>query len=168
MKSYNSHTHDSRLTQSQFAIWNLCIQICVVCWHFVSLVFTKMAKIKTTLWSFINDCVSKLVSFGVFGTVKIIFYTRRGGMIDLETQQREERTVRGERSGDPSIFSLFVFLRFHHASSPIATMASSSEREMDVENARRGVWLVKVPKYLSTEWEKVPAMTEIGRLKIGK
>jgi len=40
--------------------------------------------------------------------------------------------------------------------------------DLDVENASRGVWLVKVPKYLSNEWEKSGPKTEIGRLKITK
>lgn len=42
------------------------------------------------------------------------------------------------------------------------------ERELDTENAVRGVWLVKVPKYLSEEWETLPAKSEVGRLKITK
>lgn len=47
-------------------------------------------------------------------------------------------------------------------------MSGSSSSEMDIVNASRGVWLVKVPKYISNEWEKAPSMSEIGRLKITK
>ena len=40
--------------------------------------------------------------------------------------------------------------------------------ELDCTNASRGVWLVKVPKYMSTRWQKALPMTEVGRLKITK
>jgi hypothetical protein len=40
--------------------------------------------------------------------------------------------------------------------------------ELDVINAERGVWLVKVPKYMANEWQKGKAGTEIGKLKINK
>lgn len=46
--------------------------------------------------------------------------------------------------------------------------SSSDVRELDCENAGRGVWLVKVPKYMSNEWEKAGPRAEIGRLKITK
>ncbi|XP_076362958.1 transcription factor TFIIFbeta isoform X2 [Tachypleus tridentatus] len=42
------------------------------------------------------------------------------------------------------------------------------EKEIDCANAARGVWLVKVPKYISTRWEKADSLTEVGRLKIAK
>ena len=45
---------------------------------------------------------------------------------------------------------------------------SSSSNELDITNASRGVWLVKVPKYMSTRWQKALPMTEVGRLKITK
>ncbi|XP_023242467.1 general transcription factor IIF subunit 2-like [Centruroides sculpturatus] len=38
--------------------------------------------------------------------------------------------------------------------------------DLDCTNAKRGVWLVKVPKYLSSRWKKAPPKTEVGRLKI--
>ncbi|XP_027201486.1 general transcription factor IIF subunit 2-like [Dermatophagoides pteronyssinus] len=38
--------------------------------------------------------------------------------------------------------------------------------ELDCQNAARGVWLVKVPKYISQRWAKQKPMTEIGRLNI--
>ncbi len=41
-----------------------------------------------------------------------------------------------------------------------------ASNELDCTNAGRGVWLVKVPKYISQRWEKQKPMTEVGRLKI--
>lgn len=43
-----------------------------------------------------------------------------------------------------------------------------SEHQLDVVNANRGVWLVKVPKYMAQKWQSAKAMSEIGRLKITK
>lgn len=42
------------------------------------------------------------------------------------------------------------------------------DKELDVSNADRGVWLVKVPKYIATRWEKAPPNIEVGKLKILK
>lgn len=42
------------------------------------------------------------------------------------------------------------------------------DKELDLSNAGRGVWLVKVPKYLANKWEKVPGATEVGKLRIMK
>ena len=36
-----------------------------------------------------------------------------------------------------------------------------SDRDLDLENSHRGVWLVKVPKYISDRWEKAAANTEV-------
>jgi len=41
-------------------------------------------------------------------------------------------------------------------------------RELNLENSQRGVWLVKVPKYISDRWEKAPPNTEVGKLRIKK
>ncbi|XP_035218577.1 general transcription factor IIF subunit 2-like isoform X2 [Stegodyphus dumicola] len=43
---------------------------------------------------------------------------------------------------------------------------NNSEKDLDCSNAARGVWLVKVPKYISSLWEKAPPLSEAGRLKI--
>ncbi|KAG5336438.1 T2FB factor, partial [Acromyrmex charruanus] len=43
-----------------------------------------------------------------------------------------------------------------------------TERELDLSNAGRGVWLVKVPKYIANKWEKAPGNIEVGKLKITK
>lgn len=43
-----------------------------------------------------------------------------------------------------------------------------NDKELDLSNAGRGVWLVKVPKYLANKWEKVPGSTEVGKLRITK
>ena len=39
-----------------------------------------------------------------------------------------------------------------------------SDRDLDLENSHRGVWLVKVPKYISDRWEKAAANTEVRLL----
>ncbi|GFO16489.1 general transcription factor iif subunit 2 [Plakobranchus ocellatus] len=41
-------------------------------------------------------------------------------------------------------------------------------RDVDVSAAGRGVWLVKVPKYLSDQWKSCPPGTDVGNLKISK
>lgn len=46
--------------------------------------------------------------------------------------------------------------------------SASAEKDLDCTNATRGVWVVKVPKYISSRWEKAPHLTEAGRLKISK
>lgn len=42
------------------------------------------------------------------------------------------------------------------------------DKELDLSNAGRGVWLVKIPKYIATKWEKAPGNSEVGKLKISK
>ncbi|XP_043283884.1 general transcription factor IIF subunit 2 [Venturia canescens] len=42
------------------------------------------------------------------------------------------------------------------------------EKDLDLSNAGRGVWLVKVPKYIANKWEKAPGNIEVGKLKITK
>ncbi|XP_019870539.1 general transcription factor IIF subunit 2 [Aethina tumida] len=42
------------------------------------------------------------------------------------------------------------------------------DRDLDLSNAKRGVWLVKVPKYVANRWEKAPSDMEVGKLKITK
>ncbi|XP_034232025.1 general transcription factor IIF subunit 2-like [Thrips palmi] len=46
--------------------------------------------------------------------------------------------------------------------------ASHSDRELDLAHSARGVWLVKVPKYISQKWEKAAGNVEVGKLKISK
>ena len=43
--------------------------------------------------------------------------------------------------------------------------ASKTPRALDVTNATRGVWLVKVPNYLSTVWSKAPPGANLGIMK---
>ncbi|KAE8742095.1 hypothetical protein FOCC_FOCC012369 [Frankliniella occidentalis] len=43
-----------------------------------------------------------------------------------------------------------------------------SDKELDLSNSNRGVWLVKVPKYISTKWQKAPGNIEVGKLRISK
>lgn len=42
------------------------------------------------------------------------------------------------------------------------------DRELDLSNAGRGVWLVKVPKYLASRLEKSTGEKEVGKLSISK
>lgn len=49
-----------------------------------------------------------------------------------------------------------------------AVAAGSIDKELDLSNAGRGVWLVKVPKYIANKWEKAPGTTEVGKLMITK
>jgi len=42
------------------------------------------------------------------------------------------------------------------------------DRDLDLANSVRGVWLVKVPKYISDRWEKAAPNTEVGKLRIRK
>lgn len=50
----------------------------------------------------------------------------------------------------------------------MSTNVSHTEKELDLSNAGRGVWLVKVPKYIANKWEKAPGNIEVGKLKITK
>uniref|UniRef100_A0A1B6M496 General transcription factor IIF subunit 2 n=1 Tax=Graphocephala atropunctata TaxID=36148 RepID=A0A1B6M496_9HEMI len=43
-----------------------------------------------------------------------------------------------------------------------------ADRDLDLSNSTRGVWLVKVPKYIANRWEKAPGNIEVGKLKISK
>ncbi|XP_022192748.1 general transcription factor IIF subunit 2 [Nilaparvata lugens] len=42
------------------------------------------------------------------------------------------------------------------------------DRDLDLSNAGRGVWLVKVPKYVANRWEKASSTVEVGKLKISR
>ncbi|KAF9804101.1 hypothetical protein SFRURICE_020529 [Spodoptera frugiperda] len=42
------------------------------------------------------------------------------------------------------------------------------DRDLDLSNTGRGVWLVKVPKYIANKWEKAPGNIEVGKLKISR
>lgn len=46
--------------------------------------------------------------------------------------------------------------------------AVASGTELDLTNSKRGVWLVKVPKYISQRWENAKEQTEVGKLLISK
>ncbi|XP_043520271.1 general transcription factor IIF subunit 2 isoform X1 [Frieseomelitta varia] len=50
----------------------------------------------------------------------------------------------------------------------MSTNTPHVEKELDLSNAGRGVWLVKVPKYIANKWEKAPGNIEVGKLKITK
>lgn len=40
--------------------------------------------------------------------------------------------------------------------------------KVDMSNSGRGIWLVKVPKYLAARWEKIPGNLEAAKLRITK
>lgn len=50
----------------------------------------------------------------------------------------------------------------------MATKEELIDKELDLSNAGRGVWLVKVPKYIANKWEKAPGNIDVGKLKISK
>lgn len=45
---------------------------------------------------------------------------------------------------------------------------SHIDRDLDLTNASRGVWLIKVPKYIANRWEKCPGDVEVAKLRISK
>lgn len=54
-----------------------------------------------------------------------------------------------------------------------ASPASSSKkakkvaaRELDVGNATRGIWLVKVPNYVADSWKEAQPDAELGRITV--
>lgn len=42
------------------------------------------------------------------------------------------------------------------------------DRDLDLTNASRGVWLIKVPKYIASRWDKASGDVEVGKLRIMK
>lgn len=48
------------------------------------------------------------------------------------------------------------------------TSSRDTEKDLDLGNADRGVWLVKVPKYIANKWEKAPGNIEVAKLRITK
>ncbi|KAK3794083.1 hypothetical protein RRG08_042897 [Elysia crispata] len=51
---------------------------------------------------------------------------------------------------------------------PIDLEKAHAPKDVDVSAAGRGVWLVKVPKYVSQQWKTCPPGTDVGKLKISK
>lgn len=47
-------------------------------------------------------------------------------------------------------------------------MAQHGELDLTGAKQKTGVWLVKVPKYLSQQWAKAPGTGEVGKLWIAK
>lgn len=43
-----------------------------------------------------------------------------------------------------------------------------SDKDVDLVNACRGVWLVKVPKYIADRWENCPENSQVGKLRIAR
>ena len=44
--------------------------------------------------------------------------------------------------------------------------AKVAARELDVGNATRGVWLVKVPNYVADSWKDAQPDAELGRVTV--
>ena len=44
----------------------------------------------------------------------------------------------------------------------------ASDKDLDLSNCNRGVWLVKVPKYIADRWESVDANATVGKVKLSK
>ncbi|KAM3964818.1 general transcription factor IIF subunit 2-like [Aphomia sociella] len=42
------------------------------------------------------------------------------------------------------------------------------DRELDLSNTGRGLWLVKVPKYIANKWDNVSENIDVGKLKISR
>uniref|UniRef100_G1SJX2 General transcription factor IIF subunit 2 n=2 Tax=Oryctolagus cuniculus TaxID=9986 RepID=G1SJX2_RABIT len=55
-----------------------------------------------------------------------------------------------------------------HASTRNGLMAERGELDLTGAKQNTGVWLVKVPKYLSQQWAKAPGRGEVGKLRIAK
>ena len=47
-----------------------------------------------------------------------------------------------------------------------AKIYSIFPKDVDLSNANRGVWLVKVPKYIADRWESSKDGTDVGKLRI--
>uniref|UniRef100_A0A8C0P701 General transcription factor IIF subunit 2 n=1 Tax=Canis lupus familiaris TaxID=9615 RepID=A0A8C0P701_CANLF len=56
------------------------------------------------------------------------------------------------------------------SASPGSSRPMAERGELDLTGAKQntGVWLVKVPKYLSQQWAKAPGRGEVGKLRIAK
>ena len=44
----------------------------------------------------------------------------------------------------------------------------TSDKDLDLSNCNRGVWLVKVPKYIADRWESVEPNATVGKVKLSK
>ena len=43
---------------------------------------------------------------------------------------------------------------------------SKNKGDVDLSHSARGVWLVKVPKYIADRWERAKDGTDVGQLRI--
>ena len=78
--------------------------------------------------------------------------------------------------GKGSLFgcALIRILPFVEASMATASPSSKktskskqSARELDTSNATKGVWLIKVPNYLSEVWKEAEPSSDLGLMRIG-
>lgn len=100
-------------------------------------------------------CANKRSCVFTFG----IFCDFRETEVDRSSDQQFSISIRDLAQSRPTKFSRM-------SSTPAASKPSLSE--LDLTNASRGVWLVKVPKYISSRWENAKEQTEVGKLLISK
>lgn len=62
----------------------------------------------------------------------------------------------------------FIFFQQIHIMAAKEDQPKLIDKELDLSNAGRGVWLVKVPKYIANKWEKAPGNIDVGKLRISK
>lgn len=48
----------------------------------------------------------------------------------------------------------------------VVKKVKKESRTLDISYANRGVWLVKVPNYVSEAWKKVEPHKELGKMRI--
>lgn len=53
-----------------------------------------------------------------------------------------------------------------HQSQPNEQKKKLSDKDLDLSNTTRGVWLVKVPNYIADRWKECNSQEEVGKLKI--
>jgi len=51
---------------------------------------------------------------------------------------------------------------------PSSSSTHHHNSKLDLSNVNRGVWLVKVPKYIAARWEKIPGNVDAAKLKVVK
>ena len=52
------------------------------------------------------------------------------------------------------------------SSSKKSGKSKQSARELDTSNATKGVWLIKVPNYLSDMWKEAEPNSDLGLMRI--
>lgn len=67
------------------------------------------------------------------------------------------------------MFFSFKSSTMSEAKTPTPTKEKkSSDKDLDLSNASRGVWLVKIPKYMADRWETIDTPATVGKLTISR